>query len=219
MAQHLQSRTHMGTQMACPFCKRCFATATGVAHHLESASCPIARYIDRDAVYRLIRLKDPDGTISKELFTWHESDQYAATGLSWNGHAYECYFCHRDFRKLASLNQHLKSPARKELGSFASVFSTNESSTDQQDLYHCPNGSCKVNFKTLASVINHLESESCGYMRFRAVQYTIGDVLGNDGLLALRGTMYVKRAGHSPVRCFVALRVRETAANIPLPLS
>jgi hypothetical protein len=99
--------------MSCPFCKRGFATATGVAHHIESSACPNAPNINRDKVYQVIRSKDPHGAISKRLLTWHGSDQYEATGRCWNGYAYECYFCHREFNQLQSLSQHLNSPARK----------------------------------------------------------------------------------------------------------
>lgn len=167
-----------------PFCKRRFVTATGVAHHLESSACPHAPYIDRDNVYQFIRSKDPHGAISKKLLSWHGSDRYEATGRSWNGYAYECYFCHRQFGQLRSLNQHLNSPARTSLG-FCTCAShpVDESFLDQQDLYHCPNRACRLNFKTLASVINHLESESCGFMRFGAVQAKMGNVLSGDRLM------------------------------------
>ncbi|KAL2177411.1 uncharacterized protein P884DRAFT_307338 [Thermothelomyces heterothallicus CBS 202.75] len=110
---YLQSRIHRGEQVACPFCDRCFATATGVAHHLESSGCPNAPCINRDRVYQLVRSKDPHGAISKKLLTWHGSHQYEATSRSWNGYAYECYVCHREFIQLNSLNQHLNSPTRK----------------------------------------------------------------------------------------------------------
>jgi hypothetical protein len=40
-----------------------------------------------------------------------------------------------------------------------------------------------MDFKTLAGVINHLESESCGFMRFEAVQGKMGNVLRGDRLL------------------------------------
>ncbi|KAK4112878.1 hypothetical protein N656DRAFT_731338 [Canariomyces notabilis] len=167
LKMHLQSRIHRGEQMACPFCKRCFTTSTGVAHHLESSACPNAPHINRDTVYQVIRSRDPHGAISKKLLTWQGSDQtrYEATGRSWNGCAYECYFCHREFGKLQSLTQHLNSPAH------------------QQELDHCPNRACRMDFKTLASVINRLESESCGFMRFEAVQGKMGNVLRGDRLL------------------------------------
>lgn len=99
--------------MACPFCKAAFATATGVAHHVESGSCPKARNVNRDELYKLIRSKDPEGLISKKLIGWTGSGTYEATGSSWNGQAYECYLCDRSFNQVHGLNQHLNSPVRK----------------------------------------------------------------------------------------------------------
>jgi hypothetical protein len=48
---------------------------------------------------------------------------------------------------------------------------------DQQKLYHCPSPSCPREFTSLASIINHLESESCGFMRFEKVQKSFGDII------------------------------------------
>jgi hypothetical protein len=50
-------------------------------------------------------------------------------------------------------------------------------------LYHCPNPRCRVEFKTLGAIINHLESETCGAMRFDAVQRRIGDIVSGKRLL------------------------------------
>ena len=50
-------------------------------------------------------------------------------------------------------------------------------------LYHCPNNRCASEFKTLAAIINHLESETCGAMRFETVQRRIGDIVSGDRLL------------------------------------
>jgi len=53
---------------------------------------------------------------------------------------------------LAALNQHLKSPAH------------------ERDLYHCPKNSCGRQYKLLSGLIQHVESETCGVMRFGVVQ-------------------------------------------------
>lgn len=112
--QHLRSAAHLGGSISCPFCKRGFTTATGLVHHIESSACPQARGLNRDAVYRIVRQKDPAGVISKNLIGWKGSDDFEATDRTWNSSlgAYECYFCSRAFSRLASLNQHLQSPAR-----------------------------------------------------------------------------------------------------------
>ncbi|KAK4166941.1 hypothetical protein QBC43DRAFT_231628 [Cladorrhinum sp. PSN259] len=166
--QHLNSRIHRGQNIICPWCKTGFTTATGMTHHLESGKCPKASFANRDQVYRFIRSKDPHGVISKKLIGWYGSGHvdYEATDQAWNGRAFECYFCHREFGSLYSLNQHLNSPAH------------------QQPLYHCPNRHCGHDFKTLAAIINHLESECCGAMRFEAVQQKITGLVSGNRLIS-----------------------------------
>ncbi|KAI0114604.1 hypothetical protein F4776DRAFT_666750 [Hypoxylon sp. NC0597] len=165
---HLNSRIHRGLNIECPFCNKYYATATGLTHHLESGSCPSLPFLNRDEVYKLVRAKDPNGLISKKLLGWNGSPQYEATSAAWNGYAYECYLCHRQFNKLSSLNQHLSSP------------------THQQNLYHCPKRSgCGREFSSLAALMNHLESESCGYTKFENVQRALPDILSSDRLIKL----------------------------------
>ncbi|KAL8377284.1 hypothetical protein RB595_008121 [Gaeumannomyces hyphopodioides] len=149
---HLNSRAHGGGSIKCPCCSKPYTTATGVVSHLEAGACPKAQSLSRDALYRFVCKRDPRGIVSKRLIGWHGESKYEATERTWNGYGYECYFCHREFNQLHSLNQHLNSPAH------------------QQAYYHCPKSSCRAEFKTLASFINHIESESCGYMRFSEVQ-------------------------------------------------
>ncbi|KKY29299.1 putative zinc finger protein [Diaporthe ampelina] len=166
--QHLRSAAHLGGSITCPFCKRGFTTATGLVHHIESSACPNAAGLDRDAVYRIVRQKDPSGVISKKLIGWTGSESFQATARAWNPYdcAYECYFCNRAFDRLSSLNQHLRSPAH------------------QQKLYHCPK--CPKEFVSLAAIINHFESESCGYTRFSTVQNGIRGLTDGSRLLAFR---------------------------------
>ncbi|KAH7207884.1 zinc finger protein [Fusarium redolens] len=153
ISQHLRGKLHRTSTVQCPFCKNLHGTATGFVHRLEKGCCTKAP-LSRDKLYEVIHQHDPDGIISKKLLTWSSNITYAATEKAWNDEvdAYECYLCHRLFGKLASLNQHLGSPAH------------------QQKIYHCPSTSCRKSFTTLAAMIAHLESESCGYMRFEAVQ-------------------------------------------------
>ncbi|KAL1846010.1 hypothetical protein Daus18300_014385 [Diaporthe australafricana] len=166
--QHLRSAAHLAGSISCPFCKRGFTTATGLVHHIEGSSCPQARGMDRDAVYRVVRQKDPSGVISKNLIGWKGSDTFEATDRAWNPYldAYECYFCSRQFSRLSSLNQHLQSPAH------------------QQNLYHCPG--CPKEFVSLAAIINHFESESCGYTRFSTVQTGVRGLTDGSRLLSFR---------------------------------
>jgi hypothetical protein len=68
--------------------------------------------------------------------------------------------CHKAFRELKSLNAHVNSPAHK------------------QKVYHCPGRGCAKDFRALAALFNHLESEACGAVRFEAVQRNVGVFLG-----------------------------------------
>jgi hypothetical protein len=139
--------------MKCFFCNASFTTATGVVHHLESGSCPNAP-LDRQQLYRAVRARDPQGVISKNLLECDGDTEYEATERAWSRRdgAYKCYICGRTFARLVSLNQHLSSPVH------------------QQSLYQCPNRGCSKDFSTLGALINHLESESCQFMSFQAVQ-------------------------------------------------
>lgn len=60
-----------------------------------------------------------------------------------------------------------------------------ESPRHQQSLYHCMKRSCGKEFKTLAALINHLESESCKMMRFQRMQKSITAVVDPHKMIAL----------------------------------
>lgn len=76
---HMNSRVHLGTSITCPCCTSSFTTATGLAHHLETGSCPKATGLNRDVVYNLIRSVDHNGLIAKNLIGWHGSTTYEAS--------------------------------------------------------------------------------------------------------------------------------------------
>lgn len=165
--QHLNSSTHRGTDITCPFCKRGFATATGVTHHLETGSCPKARTLNRDTILAEVRRRDPHHIITKKLLTYHDQSSITATSASWNHYTgmYECYLCHKGFRDLQSLNNHVNSPAHKE------------------KVYHCPGRMCNREFRALAALFNHLESEACGAVRFDTVQRNVGGILSGQRMI------------------------------------
>lgn len=54
---------------------------------------------------------------------------------------------------------------------------------DQQALYHCSNKKCAEGFKILGGLINHLESEACGAMRFDQVQAGVERLIRGGRLL------------------------------------
>ena len=156
--QHLNSRTHRGADVSCPFCKRAFTSASGVSHYLESGSCPNEPRANRESMFRALRQRDRNGIITNNLLEWHEGTW--STKDTWNGHTYQCYLCRRGFAAVGDLDSHLKSPAH------------------MQEIYHCPNKvRCGSQFKSLAGMFNHLESESCGFIKFAGVQSNVGGIL------------------------------------------
>jgi hypothetical protein len=90
-----------------------------------------------------------------------------ATSASYNHSRgyYECYLCHKGFGDLRSLNQHVNSPAHKE------------------KVYHCPGRACGKEFRALAALFNHLESVTCGTVRFAAVQRSVGGILSGRRMI------------------------------------
>lgn len=118
-------------------------------------------------IYRAIKERDPGGLVTMKLLIYPDfTTQNIATNAAWNGGGYECYLCHREYETLQALNQHLHSPAHSE------------------KLYHCPNRKCNHKFISLASLFNHLESESCKFVRFEKVQQNVhGFITGRQKLL------------------------------------
>jgi DNA-directed RNA polymerase subunit RPC12/RpoP len=167
LRMHLSSSTHRGKNVACPFCKTALTSASGLSHHLETGSCPRAPNINHHTIFGAISQRDPKSLLTNKLLTYPDSNiQNIATHATWNGSSYECYLCHRKHNTLRALNQHLNSPVHSE------------------KLYHCPNCSCNRQFVRLASLFNHLESESCKFVRFERVQQQVHNLItGRQKLL------------------------------------
>ena len=160
IGQHLNSRTHRGKTVTCPFCKLNYTSASGLTAHLEAGSCTNAPGANRGTIHLMIRERDPNGAITrKEIDHDNLCIRYTANHRAYNGCAWECYMCHSEFSTVEQLNNHLNSPVHKE------------------KIYHCPNKKCRREFSTLAALFNHLESETCAFIRFEKVQGAVGDVL------------------------------------------
>ncbi|KAM0188049.1 hypothetical protein ACHAPI_010826 [Fusarium lateritium] len=164
---HLRSRVHQGENQACPFCRRPCVTAVGVFQHLESNGCNKAP-LDRAMVYEAVKKRDPNSSLTQKLLSWSKMNDFEATEGSWNAmtRSFNCSLCRARFGRLASLNQHLRSPKH------------------EQKVYHCPNVGCGKNFSTLAAVTNHLESEQCGFLCFEDVQKTASRILDPGRMIA-----------------------------------
>ncbi|KAH8820635.1 hypothetical protein F5884DRAFT_744982 [Xylogone sp. PMI_703] len=154
LTQHLRSKIHQHTDITCPFCKRNFATASGMTVHLESGTCKSG--LDRHSINNMIRRLDRHNVITQPLLEYNSDSnvQNIATERAYNRYtdSYECYLCNGGFRTLASLNSHMRSAVH------------------EMDLYNCRNGRCGSTFKLLSGLVMHIESESCGLMRFATVQ-------------------------------------------------
>lgn len=158
---------HRGKNICCPFCQVSYTTAGGLSHHLERGACPRAPRLNRESIFRLVRQRDPSGIISNKQIGWVDevTVEYSVTDRAYNGYGWECYLCHRIFNLRQGLTAHINSPVHKEI------------------LYHCPNtrGTCGKQFTTLAAMFNHLESETCSFMRFEKVQERVQNVfMGNQ---------------------------------------
>ncbi|CAI7650869.1 unnamed protein product [Penicillium glandicola] len=155
LRQHLNSKTHRGTDVVCPFCNARFVTASGITHHLEYGSCPEAHNWNRDTIHRMIQQLDPKGLVTNKQIEWDNETnmRYFATNRAFDGTNWVCYLCQRGFSSMAGLNAHLNSPVHKG------------------KIYHCLNKrGCGKEFVSLGALFSHLESESCGYLRFGEVQ-------------------------------------------------
>lgn len=169
--QHLQSNIHRGFNVPCPFCNTNFTSASGAIHHIERGSCRNAPNLNRQTILRMVRERDPNGAITNKQIVWRDEKnvQYSASNLAFSGFLWECYLCHKGFNMKKGLDQHLNSPVH------------------QDKAYRCPNASsiCGKTFSTLAALFNHLESESCAFMRFRNVRHQM------DNVFARRSIAYV----------------------------
>ena len=163
---HLNSSLHKPKDFGCPLrgCGLAFVSASALTQHMESGTC--ASGIDRDGVNRIVRQYDKSNVITdpSRMITAGGSGQqskFYATSRAWNGMGYECYLCHKTCRTLAALNQHLASPRH------------------QDQMYICPLNTCRIRFRTLSGLCQHIESESCGVSKFRVVQNTMENLIGN----------------------------------------
>lgn len=143
--------------LKCPFCSRQFGQPSAIAQHVESGACKGAKAVDRHKVAAAVHALEISPTISiaRRLEGPRVSSTTftMATEMAWNSRvsAYECYLCHRPYKSLIGLNQHLASPAH------------------DQNEFRCPKATCAKEFKVVSALIQHIESEVCGLARFADV--------------------------------------------------
>ncbi|CDO76264.1 hypothetical protein BN946_scf184470.g22 [Trametes cinnabarina] len=155
--QHRRSAVHQGRTVTCPMrgCGKAFVSNAALILHLESGGC-VSR-MNREQINRIMERVDRGNIITNpsRLITGGSSGERVlgqwATDRAWNGAGYECYLCHRTYRSLPALNQHLQSAAHAER------------------IYRCPTNfyGCGTEFPTLSAFCQHVEAGRCGVCRFR----------------------------------------------------
>ncbi|KAI0920684.1 hypothetical protein AcV5_010359 [Taiwanofungus camphoratus] len=175
---HLRSSIHQPLAYTCPGrkCGKSFVSTAALLLHFESGSCPSG--VTRHSVDRFAIQNDSSRVITNPARLIRGPDGYAgptvtkmwATERAWNGNKYECFLCHREYRTLSALNQHLGSAAHAD------------------KIYRCPtrwNG-CGTEFRTLSALCQHVESEQCGVRRFNdAMQNVLGSLSNGMRMLTL----------------------------------
>ena len=159
LQQHQRSSIHTDRDIDCPMkgCGRSFVSKAALVLHLESGTC--ASGMTRAMVDKLAAKLDKGSVITNPArMIGGSSSSYPkpvvtatwATERAWNGSAYECYLCHKEFVSLSALNTHLRSPAHGE------------------KLYRCPKQrhGCGREYSTLSAFVQHVENGSCGVRRF-----------------------------------------------------
>ncbi|KAF8554350.1 hypothetical protein OG21DRAFT_1099906 [Imleria badia] len=172
----------------CVECRRVFNSESNLRAHMKSSvhqprNVPCAFqhrgctqfFVSKSAM--ILHLESgacPSGADRRMIDRWvrvnDPEPQYIATERSWNGSAYECILCHNTFRTLDDLNRHLASPKH------------------QGKIYHCPLSTCLTRFNTLSGLCQHVESESCGVLRFRAARDGMEYLLSDMGRLRILAT-------------------------------
>ncbi|GJJ05992.1 hypothetical protein Clacol_000179 [Clathrus columnatus] len=173
--QHLNSGLHKQKDYLCPGrnCGRKFVSLAALVLHFESGTCRSG--LDRRQLNELVVRQDRNNVItnpsrliagsggvrpSPVSRTW-------ATQRSWNGYAYECFLCNREFRALDSLNRHLQSPIH------------------DAKIYRCPNRICSMEYSALSALTQHVENGGCGVNRFKEVKDVMDSLTKNLRAIAL----------------------------------
>ncbi|PFH47511.1 hypothetical protein AMATHDRAFT_67591 [Amanita thiersii Skay4041] len=165
LERHNASPVHNPKKQRCFACSAIFKTPSGLAQHIES-TCPNLgqnRHHVTAAIQSLkvaspisLRLFKPmkfmTGAKRRPLIT------YYSTAQSFNGKGFECCVCHKTFHSRQSLEAHLNSPVHDE------------------DQFKCPK--CRMQFKLVSGLVQHIESEACGISSLMDVERRLSRLTG-----------------------------------------
>ncbi|TFK29516.1 hypothetical protein FA15DRAFT_582328, partial [Coprinopsis marcescibilis] len=172
---HSRSLAHVNRHIPCRVsgCEKHLKSPSGVAHHLESN---VHNHIHRNAVTAAAQTIDIIPAISLKNRIAGDGigtapatvTSYVATAAAWNGKHFECFLCHRGFKELQSLNQHLNSASH------------------DGDEFKCPNAKCGRSFTLISGFVQHLESRSCKLADIKRIQEHFNDLAAQvDRMLKL----------------------------------
>ena len=167
MQAHLDSRRHAPAAIRCPGarCGRTFVKPSDLVQHFEAGTCPSG--MTRARLNQEVVRRDGNNIITNpnRLITGPggsrtvPTESYLATERSWNGYAYECLLCSRDFSSLHALNQHLQSPAHAA------------------KIFRCPNSQCMLQYSALSALVQHVERDRCGIRQNPQVRGMLDEVV------------------------------------------
>ncbi|KAI9689644.1 MAG: hypothetical protein M1820_010142, partial [Bogoriella megaspora] len=82
LQMHLNSKTHRGVNVPCPFCATKYTSASGLTHHLETGSCSRAPSLNREKILDMVRQRDPSGVITNKQLEYHQEDNVTYSASS-----------------------------------------------------------------------------------------------------------------------------------------
>ncbi|KAI8908669.1 hypothetical protein DFJ77DRAFT_433735, partial [Powellomyces hirtus] len=142
------SGVHSARNVVCPFCHVRFRLPSAVAQHLENGKCPCKPNMTRQDVKDFFRDQERrhnlEGAVLVPRITDGRSAGSAvpqrATAASWNGFAYACCVCNREFQGLSQLNAHLITHESRDWRCFR----------------------CRSTYNLLSALVQHWEQSACG---------------------------------------------------------
>lgn len=176
-SQHLNSSKHKPAIVPCPMlrCTKKLISTTALILHFESDSC-ISGMTSSDLDYYVLAWDKNHFITQKRIgpASCTPPTTYTATNQAWNPSTgvFECPMCPRDFKNLASLNQHLASPVHTSLG---------------DNMYHCPNGDCGKGTRTFGALSQHIADGTCGAGNLREVEQAMDALVGGMRSIAFCG--------------------------------
>ncbi|KAL2862243.1 C2H2-type zinc finger protein [Aspergillus lucknowensis] len=176
--QHMDAVGHWAPRYECETCTKTFCSSNAANQHMNS----VGHWAP----------KIPCETCNSKFHTQSAADQHMKAKAHYRNY---CKSCDRRFQNANNLQMHLNSKIHRGRNIYcpfckvgytaASGLSHHlNSPVHKQRVYHCPNRGCAKPFTALAGLFNHLESESCSFMRFDRVQQHVGSVLQGNRLIS-----------------------------------